>query len=55
MFEGCRDVAHLTRLKHPGIVKLVEPYEETRAQVVTHMHSATMLKLYLICRRSLRR
>ena len=28
-----RDVAQLGKLKHPGIVKLVEPFEETRTQV----------------------
>lgn len=31
-----RDVANLTRLKHPGILKLVEPFEETRQQVSLH-------------------
>lgn len=40
-----KDVAHLTRLKHPGIVKLVEPYEETRAQMVM-VTEAVMLSLH---------
>mmetsp|Transcript_17828 Transcript_17828/g.53724 ORF Transcript_17828/g.53724 Transcript_17828/m.53724 type:complete len:813 (+) Transcript_17828:225-2663(+) len=29
-----KNVANLTRLKHPGILKLVEPFEETRQQMV---------------------
>ncbi len=33
MLVWCRDVAQLGKLKHPGIVKLVEPFEETRTQV----------------------
>eukprot|EP00887_Chlorella_sp_A99_P006890 scaffold2.g6890.t1 len=32
--QARRDVHHLARLKHPGVLRLVAPLEETRAQLV---------------------